>query len=205
MPTKQLDLTAFRQYFTKTVQSPSLIHCILYSIVHSPPEYFPKNGNLLTSCQFWRVEQPLTLKTTDQSASWTSSARSLKVSLRMTFSTLFSIKSLQARTVATTTNLIGNTEKLYREMDSMGQMDVVNIDFSKAFDTVNHRMLFEKLNQVGISGQMLKWLEIYITGRRQQVKVGSKLSHIINVPSSVVQGSHPGPLLFVLFQDLILP
>ena len=84
-------------------------------------------------------------------------------------------------------------------MDEMGQMDVIYTDFSKAFDTVNHRILLNKLHQVGISGKMLIWLESYIAGRKQQVKVGSKVSEAINVQSSVAQGSHLGPLLFILF------
>lgn len=100
---------------------------------------------------------------------------------------------------STTTNLIGYAEQLHRLMDEMGQMDVIYTDFSKAFDKVNHRMLLNKLHKVGICGKMLLWLESYITGRSQQVKVGSKISRVINVQSSVAQGSHLGPLLFLLF------
>ena len=84
-------------------------------------------------------------------------------------------------------------------MDRQIQVDAVYTDFSKAFDTVNHRVLIEKLRQSGVRGSMLNWLTSYIIGRQQFVKVGNQISRPINVQSSVAQGSHLGPLLFVIF------
>lgn len=100
---------------------------------------------------------------------------------------------------STSTNLFGYTEELHRSMDIMQQTDVIYTDFSKAFDSVNHRILISKLKTAGISGKLLQWLESYITGRKQVVRVGNSLSEPIAVKSSVAQGSHLGPLLFLIF------
>jgi hypothetical protein len=100
---------------------------------------------------------------------------------------------------STVTNLADYTEKLQRVLDTKGQTDVVYTDFSKAFDKVDHLVLINKLRSLGIHGVMLEWFRSYITGRLQRVQIGEFLSRPINVTSSVVQGSHCGPLLFSLF------
>lgn len=100
---------------------------------------------------------------------------------------------------STVTNLIDYTERLQKTIDSMGQTDVIYTDFSKAFDKVSHRKLLEKLHRQGIGGRLLDWFRSYITGRTQRVQIGECLSFTINVSSSVVQGSHLGPLLFSIF------
>lgn len=100
---------------------------------------------------------------------------------------------------STTTNLLRHTESIHKCLDKAGQLDVIYTDFSKAFDKVDHKILITKLERMGISGTMLKWFESYITGRSQQVQIDGSLSNIINVTSSVAQGSNLGPLLFALF------
>lgn len=100
---------------------------------------------------------------------------------------------------STVTNLINYTESLQKCLDSAGQSDVIYTDFSKAFDRVSHKKLLEKLHSSGIGGKLLDWFQSYITGRTQRVQIGECLSYLINVSSSVVQGSHLGPLLFSIF------
>ena len=73
------------------------------------------------------------------------------------------------------------------------------IDFAKAFDTVSHAKLLCKLQAHGVRGNLLNWIENFLSGRTQQTRVGSCLSHSVNLDSGVVQGSVLGPLLFVIF------
>lgn len=100
---------------------------------------------------------------------------------------------------STVTNLVNYIERLMHCVDSGGQMDVVYTDFSKAFDKVSHAKLLRKLRLLGIAGPILQWFWSYLTGRSQRVQIGNFLSQPIEVPSSDVQGSHLGPILFTLF------
>ena len=73
------------------------------------------------------------------------------------------------------------------------------LDFAKAFDTVNHSILINKLNHYGIRGNSLKWLESYLSNRTQCVQIGNQLSEKMTINCGVPQGSVLGPLLFLLY------
>jgi len=77
------------------------------------------------------------------------------------------------------------------------------IDFQKAFDSVCHAKLFDRLSSLGICGNLLDWLKSFLTGRTQCTRVGDTLSDSTNIISGVIQGSCVGPLLFVLFINSI--
>ena len=75
----------------------------------------------------------------------------------------------------------------------------VFVDLRKAFDSVDHVLLVNKLMSYGLSNTELNWFRSYLTGRRQVVNFGRELSEPCTITSGVPQGSILGPLLFVIF------
>ena len=73
------------------------------------------------------------------------------------------------------------------------------LDFHNAFDTVPHRRLLKKLDAYGIKGDLLTWIENFLSGRRQRVTVNGKLSTWAEIFSGIPQGSVLGPVLFVIY------
>ena len=73
------------------------------------------------------------------------------------------------------------------------------LDFAKAFDTVNHNILLNKLYHYGIRGNSFKWLESYLNNRQQCVQVGNQISSFLPIKCGVPQGSVLGPLLFLVY------
>ena len=75
----------------------------------------------------------------------------------------------------------------------------VFIDFSKAFDTLSHAKLLQKLSDYGIKDTDLSWFTDYMFNRKQIVLYNGQCSSISSIKCGVPQGSIIGPLLFVIF------
>ena len=88
---------------------------------------------------------------------------------------------------------------LYDKLDNGHIVISFFLDFSKAFDTVNHNILLKKLERYGIRGLPLEWFRSYLSNRKQFVSTNNVLSNIESINYGVPQGSNLGPLLFLLF------
>lgn len=100
---------------------------------------------------------------------------------------------------STVTNLAVYHCAVSAALDEGLQVDTVYTDFSKAFDSVDHQILLHKLAAYTFRGPLLSWIGSYLADRVQVISVENRLFTPVTVCSGVPQGSHLGPLLFVLF------
>ena len=97
------------------------------------------------------------------------------------------------------TNLLEFLDDVNSYIDQGIPVDVVYLDFAKAFDKVPHKRLIFKLRKLSINEKIVRWIESWLSGRRQRVVIEGIESGWEEVWSGVPQGSVLGPILFIAF------
>ena len=90
--------------------------------------------------------------------------------------------------------------RIVKALDQGNLACSVFLDFAKVFDTFDHHILLQKLENFGLRGPVFKWYESYLSNRTQKVKIGSVFSDEKPITCGVPQGSIlGGPILFLLY------
>ena len=90
-------------------------------------------------------------------------------------------------------------DRLYTNLDANNTPFTLFLDFSKAFDTIDHTILLNKLIYYRINNIELKWFNSYLSNRTQYVTINNTDSLKLNIRTGVPQGSILGPLLFLIY------
>lgn len=94
--------------------------------------------------------------------------------------------------------LLAHHEKILTSLEHDTNVDVIYLDFAKAYDKVDHGILLHKVREIGITGKVGQWLHSFLTNRQQVVMVDGIVTQPSKVISGVPQGSVLGPLLFLI-------
>ena len=100
--------------------------------------------------------------------------------------------------------LLNIIDQITQQLDSKALSLGIFIDLSKAFDTIDHNILINKLEIYGIRGIALNWFKSYLSNRMQSVEVNCNMSSLRAITCGIPQGSILGPLLFVIYMNDIV-
>jgi len=108
--------------------------------------------------------------------------------------------SAYRRHYSTETALLHTLDSIYRSSEQGRPSLLVSLGLSAAFDTINHHLLLDKLNEsFGVSGTARSWLRSYLSNRHQSVRAGQSESPRTHCPTEVPLDSVLGPLLFTCY------
>jgi hypothetical protein len=97
------------------------------------------------------------------------------------------------------TQLLGHFDDIMLGLTEGIDTDAIYLDYAKAFDKVDHKLLLSKLQRYGFDNKLIKWIESFLSDRQQTVVLDGHHSYITTILSGVPQGTVLGPILFILF------
>ena len=180
-----------------------LVHIINTSINQN---VFPKSWKIARVCPIPKIDQPTELKDY-RPISILSVLSKVYERIILTQLTQFierkalynSTQSGYRKGHSTVTLLLKLRDDIRRAMNKSEVTLAILIDYSKAFDTIDHKKLLLKLNQMGFSKKSIEIIHSYLTERNQFVQIDDKVSNLAHVYYGVPQGSILGPVLFNLY------
>ena len=103
----------------------------------------------------------------------------------------------------TETALLKVHNDIFCELDNKRGIFLILLDLSAAFDTIDHDILFKRLESIGVRGSALRWFQSYLCSRSQAVNINGTVSSHVSLPYGVPQGSVLGPILFTIYSSRI--
>ncbi|MCP4491840.1 MAG: reverse transcriptase family protein, partial [Gammaproteobacteria bacterium] len=97
------------------------------------------------------------------------------------------------------TQLLHHLDDVLESLTNNCDSDSIYLDYAKAFDKVDHKLLIKKLHRYAINPKIIKWIESFLSDRKQAVVVDGHVSFLALIISGVPQGTVLGPILFLIF------